>query len=324
MVTVPFVTNILWGVIDVKLSEDQGDLSVMRNGGIVKGLLRVVTCVVFVHVAAGVSMIFLTETAAAGILSNGSWAITIVPGPVTGGAAPSFVVGTDSNWNSGFTTGGLPGPGSQAMTDNGEKVLGSDGVSRGSGFAGDGFAGVIGISVTGNNFIVPGAAMTGSVDDAGNMILTPTGRLASLSQPDTLFDKPFNIEDLAPVNATTWTSFSTGTVSAGSAGSISGSPLASAGDIDGDGIADFTGVLVSGGVLGTAFGPVPGITYFETWRVNILSGIKVSGFHVDTILSTASGDLAQTTAVPLPGAVWLFGSGLVGLLGLSRRRRYSC
>ena len=29
----------------------------------------------------------------------------------------------------------------------------------------------------------------------------------------------------------------------------------------------------------------------------------------------------QTSAVPVPAAVWLFGSGLVGLLGLSRRRK---
>jgi hypothetical protein len=29
------------------------------------------------------------------------------------------------------------------------------------------------------------------------------------------------------------------------------------------------------------------------------------------------------SAVPLPGAVWLFGSGLLGLLGVSRRRKAS-
>ena len=31
-----------------------------------------------------------------------------------------------------------------------------------------------------------------------------------------------------------------------------------------------------------------------------------------------SGDVS---AVPIPGAVWLFGSGLIGLLGLARRKR---
>jgi len=46
---------------------------------------------------------------------------------------------------------------------------------------------------------------------------------SELSQPDTPFDRPFNIEDSAPVNTTSWTSFSTGSVSVAGTGSISGS-----------------------------------------------------------------------------------------------------
>jgi hypothetical protein len=30
---------------------------------------------------------------------------------------------------------------------------------------------------------------------------------------------------------------------------------------------------------------------------------------------------ANASAVPLPAAVWLFGSGLMGLVGVSRRRK---
>lgn len=37
--------------------------------------------------------------------------------------------------------------------------------------------------------------------------------------------------------------------------------------------------------------------------------------------NTFSGTLTVTSVVPIPPAVWLFGSGLVGLLGLSRRRK---
>ena len=33
------------------------------------------------------------------------------------------------------------------------------------------------------------------------------------------------------------------------------------------------------------------------------------------------GDIAAPSAVPVPAAVWLFGSGLVGLIGIARRRK---
>ncbi len=34
-----------------------------------------------------------------------------------------------------------------------------------------------------------------------------------------------------------------------------------------------------------------------------------------------SGNVGEPSAVPLPGAVWLFGSGILGLAGLTRRRK---
>ena len=33
-----------------------------------------------------------------------------------------------------------------------------------------------------------------------------------------------------------------------------------------------------------------------------------------------SGDVSAISAVPVPGAVWLFGSGLIGLIGIARRK----
>ncbi|WGS87055.1 hypothetical protein [Methylomonas sp. UP202] len=45
-------------------------------------------------------------------------------------------------------------------------------------------------------------------------------------------------------------------------------------------------------------------------------------FYSYTIYSAwavRDGDVADTAPVPLPGAVWLFGSGLIGLLGVNRR-----
>jgi hypothetical protein len=36
--------------------------------------------------------------------------------------------------------------------------------------------------------------------------------------------------------------------------------------------------------------------------------------------SGSTGEIFKISAVPIPAAVWLFGSGLVGLAGVARRR----
>ena len=37
--------------------------------------------------------------------------------------------------------------------------------------------------------------------------------------------------------------------------------------------------------------------------------------------NTLPGSISGETAVPVPAAVWLFGSGLLGLIGISRRKK---
>ena len=44
------------------------------------------------------------------------------------------------------------------------------------------------------------------------------------------------------------------------------------------------------------------------------ANFDIIGLHLDSI---------ETTVIPVPAAVWLFGSGLVGLVGVARRRRKS-
>ncbi|MZR30270.1 hypothetical protein [Sneathiella litorea] len=43
----------------------------------------------------------------------------------------------------------------------------------------------------------------------------------------------------------------------------------------------------------------------------------LGGFY----MQTPTWEVAELSAVPLPGAVWAFGAGLLGLLGLKRRRK---
>ena len=45
----------------------------------------------------------------------------------------------------------------------------------------------------------------------------------------------------------------------------------------------------------------------------------IAGF--DTINGVTSAKFAGSTVVPVPAAVWLFGSGLIGLFGIARRKK---
>jgi hypothetical protein len=49
--------------------------------------------------------------------------------------------------------------------------------------------------------------------------------------------------------------------------------------------------------------------------------IWVDQFGVDEVVPTYTPGSVQISAVPVPAAVWLFGSGLIGLVGIARRRR---
>ena len=266
-------------------------------------------------------------TTASAVLADGAWTLAILPTATktTTYGGTGFKFGKDGKWQSSFTFGTLPGQGSNGMTDNDTKVTDNVG-THGSGIV-DGYAGMIALTVSGGNISVAGTQITGSVDASGNMTLTPTGRKGHINSP--LMEADWNIDDFSldasgnPVSNgnTNWQSFSTGSATAAK-GTINGAALTDVGDLDGDGINDFSGVLVSGGQVGSGWGSFFGATYYEAWRVNILSGTAASAnFSVDTIFATAGGDFAQTAAVPVPAAVWLFGSGLLGLVGVARRKK---
>ncbi len=82
--------------------------------------------------------------------------------------------------------------------------------------------------------------------------------------------------------------------------------------------------LQSGSYFGTEFDSS------LAWRLNFLFGNQ--GFNTKNLNRFAwavrtgdvpaicSGDNCEPPAVPIPAAAWLFGSGLLGLIGIARRR----
>jgi sugar lactone lactonase YvrE len=62
--------------------------------------------------------------------------------------------------------------------------------------------------------------------------------------------------------------------------------------------------------------------YWSEWGSNNIMRANLDGTSVETLHQTTNGPwgLAVVTAVPIPAAIWLFGSGLLGLTGLARRK----
>jgi hypothetical protein len=87
-------------------------------------------------------------------------------------------------------------------------------------------------------------------------------------------------------------------------------------------LADLTGSLNLGIVFFTPLtnfgGTIDLQLIFEGFCLDsTCSGITLNGGRLIDI----GGDPGSVTAVPLPAAVWLFGSGLLGLVGVARRRQ---
>ncbi len=198
------------------------------------------------------------------------------------------------------------------------------GSTIGSGIAGDGLMGVIDFSVDAsgdmtissfnqdsNLFTVGGtfyfdalgsggtSAMTGNIGAGGAMSFTPTGREAMYGAFATdIGVQEWNRDALSNVFDTFTTGTSTNRDKGSSpAFSMTGTALAD------DGLGGWTGTLVSAGnINGNNFTGLSEVQYSELWDISVTAA----------------------PAVPIPAAAWLFGSGLLGLIGVARRknRRY--
>lgn len=81
------------------------------------------------------------------------------------------------------------------------------------------------------------------------------------------------------------------------------------------GILEFTFNTVSG-VINDDLGP------FSAGGIIIsVSSSSMANFDVDVLTTNWTGGGVADVFVPVPAAVWLFGSGLIGLLGVARQRR---
>jgi len=300
------------------------------------GFRKTVLHTAFVSAMGAASLQATTDASAASLVINGKYQLQILTTPTAtrttayGASETFFQIGSQSlGWNSSFTTGSQPGINfSQGMTDNTSLVdVTTDwsikfGPGAGPGMKGtsvaDGLAGLITVDVVGGiirnatsfsvdtifgtsagsfaQFIQDGdlSGFSGSIDAFGNMNITPTGRLGAVDgTPGGLIGR-WNIDaSLGSANGP-WNPFTTGSVT-NSAGNVTGTACSGAGG-------NYACTLVSGGRIGLDWGPVPGIDYFEVWNTSMVR-------------------IGNASPVPLPAALWLFGSGLLGLLAIARQKK---
>ena len=65
---------------------------------------------------------------------------------------------------------------------------------------------------------------------------------------------------------------------------------------------------------------IPGVGTMNSFDDGLIHFIP-SGLDTDTITATLSSYSFQTSPVPIPAAIWLFGTALIGLVGFSKRRK---
>lgn len=93
----------------------------------------------------------------------------------------------------------------------------------------------------------------------------------------------------------------------------------------GDSVGSSLGVLTNEASVGTQLGVYNlfnGSTNPDPFAFEYVPTVLQYGFlGIDPNTGVATWNLGEVSAVPVPAAVWLFGSGVVGLVGVARRRK---
>jgi hypothetical protein len=279
--------------------------------------------------ALGITGVTFSTAASASLVIDGNYALEIIPTPVktTTYGATSFKIAPPTGLESSFTFGVLPSNAdSKGMTNNGFNVtlindfssfygsIGDPGV-KGTSDSTDGVAGrivfdVVGGTIgnasafsvdnifgtSGGNFsqLIAGGDLSGfagSIDNNGVMDFIMPGRFGAIDGPTGGVVGPWNFDSRTGLLE----GFTTGTSNDSGIGTING--------VDCTGSSgSYSCTLVSGGQVGPAWGTFNGNPFYEVWKINL----------------TRLGD---ATVIPVPAAVWLFGSGLLGLVGIARRKK---
>lgn len=89
----------------------------------------------------------------------------------------------------------------------------------------------------------------------------------------------------------------------------------------------FNGVIVSDLDFGVPPERIIGVTVnsnfgFDPYRVTFGDDfVEVNFLGLNVLIGDTIGIDLQTAVVPIPAAAWLFGSGLIGLIGVARRNK---
>jgi len=140
--------------------------------------------------------------------------------------------------------------------------------------------------------------MGGSIDQTtGAMSFDPTGRMGlAAGYLTSLGEQEWNRDNTSDGRGDgLYDQWTTGTSTNRNKGLTAAFTVTGSALVD-DGMGGWTGTLVSAGNIGANWGGFDNQQYSEVFNVSV-------------------------SAVPVPAAVWLFGSGLLGLVGVARRRK---
>ncbi|MCK4708495.1 MAG: VPLPA-CTERM sorting domain-containing protein [Gammaproteobacteria bacterium] len=229
-------------------------------------------------------------------IADGNFTMSILP------YTPS-VLPEDANNESQIAFGVMPGiSNSVHMTDNSPCMI----ICGPEWGVIDGVAGNLGMSISGGAISFTSFQVDPILGTAGgdfSQSANDTSMMSGVTNATTTsFDLTGRVASMSALGITDkkwdYAGFTTDTVS-NAAGSDTGVPVTNVGDINGDGIDDYTAVFKAAGEFGPEWGFFQDAPYFEVWNTEIVS---------------------MAPPVPLPAAVWLFGSGLLGLFAWGRRK----